>query len=246
LIGIFAGITNPRYSYVSMPLLAPLLAAATTLAFESDDSKSNRQRFANALKICCILWIVADVILTVSAFKKISHIDPREEVAPPRTLLFATTAALLVIGISGLLGSFPAIKRRACSVALMIVLLGIPFAEMKNAERTQFSGRAAGQELRRAMGESATVSVAGIIRDLPQILYYADVPVRAFGEKGLDDLAAAPGARWALLNQPEYTRLSSTAPDTLSRITPLRMVNDTVYLVWYDPEKSPSIAPKQP
>jgi hypothetical protein len=69
--------------------------------------------------------------------------------------------------------------------------------------------------------------------------------VSPFGEKGLNDLAAAPGARWVLLNQSEYDQLSSTAAPALSRITPLHMVNDTVYLAWFDPDKSPATAPVQ-
>src|ERR1019366_6758159 len=103
LIGVFAGITNPRYSYVSMPLLAVLLGAAAAIEWDNDHLRPASNRLAKALKSCCILWIVAHLILTVVAFKKIAQIDPREHVETPRALLIAAAAASLMIGMGGVL-----------------------------------------------------------------------------------------------------------------------------------------------
>jgi len=238
VIGILAGITNPRYSYVSMPLLASLLGAAVVLSWEQDPTLPSRRLLSQGLKICCVLWFVAHLVLTVMAVKKSAQVDPREHLSTPWIVLVAATAASVSVGVMGLVVTD--IRRRAWCVALMIVLVGIPFAEMKNAERTHFSGRAAGVELRQLLPADTQVSIASLNRDLPQIFYYAGVPVKAFGEKRLADLVTAPGNRWVALSEDEYHTIFAGTWGALSKVTPLKMVNDTVYLAWYEPRSVPT------
>jgi hypothetical protein len=97
----------------------------------------------------------------------------------------------------------------------------------------RYSGRAVGVELRADLGDDPHVSTAAVVRDFPQVFYYAGVDVDAFGEHGLSKLVAAPGQRWIVLNEDEYGWLAKTAAGRLDHVTPLRLARDTLYLARY-------------
>jgi 4-amino-4-deoxy-L-arabinose transferase-like glycosyltransferase len=235
LIGVIAGITNPRYSYVPMPLLAVLLTGSVAIAWD-DERHSQliglRQFLSGGLAFCCALWFLAHGALTIGAFRLIARVDPREHASVSPSVLIPAVAVSLVLATIGLF-VVKTDARRAAIAAILIVLCGIPFAEMKNAERTRYSGRVIGAELRAVVGDEPRVSTAMVNRDLPQVFYYAGVSVEAFGEMRIDRLAAAPGERWVVLAEPEYLKLSKEKPGRLQRVTPLHLPSDTLYVARY-------------
>jgi 4-amino-4-deoxy-L-arabinose transferase-like glycosyltransferase len=232
-IGIIGGITNPRYSYVPMPLLAVLAGAVIAIAMddETDQFLPVRKFIRTSLNFCCLLFLATILLMTGAAFSMIRLIDPREHasVASPELIAVAVASSLLCIWAL----RQPSISHRGWALAALIVLLGVPFAQWKNAERMRYSGRAIGMELRADLGTDPHISTAALVRDFPQVFYYADVSVETFGEHGLSKLAAAPGQRWIVLNDDEYAKLSKTASDRLSHITPLILARDTLYLAQY-------------
>jgi 4-amino-4-deoxy-L-arabinose transferase-like glycosyltransferase len=232
-IGIVGGITNPRYSYVPMPLLAVLVGAVVAIARDDSTGQflSTRQFIRKSLNVCCLIFLAVTLVMTVAAFLWIRLIDPREHASVSRPELIAAAAASLVLCVWALRQS--AVSRRAWALAGLIVLLGVPFAQWKNAERMRYSGRAVGVELRADLGDDPHVSTAAVVRDFPQVFYYAGVDVDAFGEHGLSKLVAAPGQRWIVLNEDEYGWLAKTAAGRLDHVTPLRLARDTLYLARY-------------
>ena len=115
---------------------------------------------------------------------------------------------------------------------------------MKNAERTRFSGRAVGHELRADLGGDSHVAACAVVRDLPQVFYYAGVSVDAFGEHGLDALAAAPGERWIVIEDDEshheLKRLTRIAPGRFLKKIALQLADDTLYLIRLAPPPPPA------
>ncbi len=233
-IGFLGGITNPRYSYVPMPLLAVLVGAVVAIAMgdQTDQFLPIRKFIRKCLNFCCFLFLGAVLVMTVAAFVMIRLIDPREHpsLAWPELIAAAVASSLLCIWAL----RQPSISRRAWALAALIVLLGIPFAQWKNAERMRYSGRAVGLQLRGDLKTDPHISTAALVRDFPQVFYYADISVETFGEHGLNKLLAAPGRRWILLNEDEYTKLlPQSARDRLDHITPLILARDRLYLAQY-------------
>jgi hypothetical protein len=194
--------------------------------------QSIRAFLSRALATSCILWFLAHGALTIGAFRLIARVDPREHASVSPSVLIPAVAVSLVLATIGLF-VVKTDARRGAIAAILIVLCGIPFAEMKNAERTRYSGRVIGAELRAAVGDEPRVRTAMVNRDLPQVFYYAGVSVEAFGEMRIDRLAAAPGERWVVLAEPEYLKLSKEKPGRLQRVTPLHLPSDTLYVARY-------------
>ena len=204
-VGVLAGITNPRYSYVCTPLLAPLLGASATIAWESRGIRFAwaRHLIIGGLRVVTFAWAGAAAIFTVVALKKAPHIDPREHLVIPAAALWILTGGCVLLGGWAALSNRMRLSSRGWVSMLLTAAISIPFAEMKNAERTRFSGRAVGQELRQDLGDDPRLSACSVVRDLPQVFYYADVPVEAFGEGGIEAMAAAPGERWVVIENDE-------------------------------------------
>ena len=229
-IGILGGITNPRYSYVPLPLLAILLGAAAAVSFDTPgiDFAGFRQLLAGGARIVCLLWAGAVLLLGGVALRAIGKVD-----AGP------LVAAMVAAGVVGCWAGVPigrSVAARGWAVAVLTVLLGVPLAMMKNAQRTRFSGRTVGLELRRVLGDEPQVSAAAVVRDLPQIFYYAGARVESFGEHGVAKLAAAPGPRWVLLEQDvpdhlEYSQMRKIAPQRLGEEHRLEWAGETLYLI---------------
>ena len=216
-----------------MPLLAVLVGVVVAVAWEdnSDEFLSTRNFVIASSRFICLLMLATILVMTTAAFLWIHLIDPKEHASVSRSELIAAAAVSAIV-------CFYAVKqsdiiRRGWALAALVVLLGIPFAQWKNAERMRYSGRAVGIELRGYLGNDPRVSTAAVVRDLPQVFFYAGVNVDAFGEKGLDKLAAAPGRRWIVLNDIEFAKLIKSAPGRLDHITPLHLAKDTLYLAQY-------------
>jgi len=79
---------------------------------------------------------------------------------------------------------------------LVLILFAVPMAERKNAERRHKSAANPAAVLRAVIGNASRVSAAGVVRDLPELFYYAGVDVDSYGEFGLPKLAATRGGHW--------------------------------------------------
>jgi 4-amino-4-deoxy-L-arabinose transferase-like glycosyltransferase len=238
-VGFLGGITNPRYSYVPAPLLAILLGAAAAVALDTPgiDFAGARHVLAGGVRVVCLLWAGAVLLLGALTPRLIARVDPREHMALPVAWLVGAGVAAVAVACWAALPAKRPLAARAWAAAGLTVLLGIPFAVMKNAERTRYSGRAVGAELRAIVGNGAVLSAAAVVRDLPQVFYYAGVSVESFGEHGVGGLAATAGPRWILLEEQspdhlEYTQMRRLTPERVRQVRRLRLADEWLYLIW--------------
>jgi hypothetical protein len=276
LLFVAAGNGNARYEYVLLPLLGPI--AGWVIAGRSLKEPraggcppggggggapphnrvrgvapagrgSFRSRFRAAVEraepIVLIafreLWCGIQIVVTAVIWKSSTH-----------------HAELIAAGLVSIAAChLPILLRRSTwsalsgwTAALMIPLLIVPMGQRKNIERSAKSARTAAAELRSVVGDSP-VGVASMNRDMPELLYYAGMPVRAFGERGLDKLTAA-GGQWVVVTQnnkfPEYQTIVSQVPGAFPRgVKALHLpksVHYPVYVGWYDPPAGhPAVLP---
>ena len=130
---------------------------------------------------------------------------------------------------------------RVILAGVIVAAVAVPLVDRKNIERQTRSTRNAAAQLRSIVGDGP-VAVASENRNTPELFFYANVEVEAFGERGLARLAEKPGGRWAVVSQnklfPEYKTLASQIPGAFPRgVVQLKMPNprDVVYVGWYDP-----------
>ncbi len=234
-IGVIVGIGNPRYSYVPLPLLAPLFAAVVALSWDSTTNPfpDVRDFLDNSLRCLGVLLPIVHVVVTIMAFRFARQAASQEHFARPTYWLLGCAAGSALLGMTALFLPWRFTSARAWTAAAMLTLLTVPFASMKNAQRTFLSGREAAIRVREIVGADQHVSTAALLRDFPQVFYYANVPVDPFGEHGWQRLADAPGPRWILLNAEEFDRLHKLHGDRFLQITPLHLPHDTLYLARY-------------
>jgi hypothetical protein len=127
-------------------------------------------------------------------------------------------------------------------LVVLLLLLAVPMGERKNAERRRKSAKNPAVVLRAVIGNAPRVSAAGVVRDLPELFYYAGVDVDAYGEFGLPQLAAVRGGHWVVISEnekyPAYSTIKKYIPGAFPRgITKLPMPDprDQIYVGWYDP-----------
>jgi 4-amino-4-deoxy-L-arabinose transferase-like glycosyltransferase len=232
VIWILAGNDNPRYEYVALPLLAPLVGAIAVAWHVGALTTAQRNILRLFPVVFAALWALLAIILTAVIWKR--ETEHLAACIAAGTALCAGTAAVL-LWVSG--------RYRLGGIAILVVLLAlaVPLAERKNLERQKKSARAAALQLRTIV-HGQPIGIVSMNRDMPELFYYADLPVTAFGERGLDKLARQPGGRWVVLSQnttfPEYSTLTSQIPTAFpDGVTQLKMPDprDKVYVGWYEP-----------
>jgi len=231
LIWLIEGNDNPRYEYVMLPLLAPLVGFAWT-------NWPRREFGAHQIELgLCALF---SLVSAVSAFKL-------QRVHGDWILTAAATVSILLTGaLAVAFARRQALAARAAGpvVVVLILLFAFPMAARKNAERQRKSAKNPAAQLRAIIGDSPRVSAAGVVRDLPELFYYAGVDVDSYGEYGLPQLVQHRG-HWVVISQgekyPAYSTIMKYIPNAFPRgITKLNMPDprDQIYVGWYDPPAS--------
>ena len=222
LLFVAAGNGNPRYEYVLLPLLGMVVGAVAT----SDRSTAGDGRLLRVgLAAAVVLWVGLQLTVTANVW--------------PAGVDRVGLAVAAVASVAAAVGWFR-LGRPIVLAGLVVALVAVPLADRKNLERQRRSTRGVAVQLRAIVGDGP-VCVASENRDVPELFYYAGVPVRAFGESGLAALAAAPGGRWVVLGQnkmfPEFRTLTAQVPGAFPRgWHTLRLPKgDAVYVGWYDP-----------
>ncbi len=241
LIWILAGNKNPRYEYVALPLLAPLVGAVGAAYYEGQFAARTARSIRFALTGSCVLFVIAQLFF----LKKLLPI------ASEKTGLIVAAGVSVFAFLAVLTGTGAAIqnpksKFQTLLPLALIALLAVPMAMRKNMERRKKSAANTARQLHDlVMADSSRltpVGVASMIRDMPELFYYAHIPVQAFGEQHLADLAASAAPRWVVLADndrfPEYTTVLRDIPNAFPHgATKLNMpdAHDKVYVGWYEP-----------
>ncbi len=226
LIWLLDGNDNPRYEYVMLPLLAPLVGFVWSM----------RERFYSSFSAVllgvCVLFCGGTVLVTVKLLA-----------LPEHRLLIAgmVLSAVLMMVMSVKLAAKAASPVGGWVVVVLLLLFSLPMAARKNAEKRRKSAANASATLRKAIGNAGEVSAAGVVRDLPELFYYAHVKVKSYGEFGLPQLAAERGGHWVVISEnekyPAYSTIQKYIPGALKRVQRLPMPDprDVIYVGWYDP-----------
>jgi MFS family permease len=231
VISIIGGIENPRYEYVMLPLLAPLVG------FVWMRENHNSRWFKTALVAVGFVFCIANVVIAAKLSTSSLHVGIK---------ITCTIGA--IAGLSLLLSMI--IRRKHPNFMnvivprtsiLLLLLFAIPMAARKNLERQHKSAKTPAQQLRSILGNVPRVSASGVVRDLPELFYYANVDVDAYGEYGLPQLVQHRG-HWIVVSQgekhPAYSTILKYIPNAFPRgITKLNMPDprDQIYVGWYDP-----------
>ena len=230
LVFLISGNTNARYEYVVLPPVAVLAGAVA-----ADWRHLSPGRVA-VLRI----FTIAGIVIWTGAAVGIGFSIRRHSLEP--VVLIGAIAGAVVVGVVAIVRLSTG-RGSIGWVALLILLMGVPMADRKNAERRRTSAASgAAAELRRLVGSDATVSVASMNRDLPDLFYYAGVHVDAYGEQHLSNLCARAGGQWVVLadsaRYPEFSTIQREVPGAFPRGVVLLKTPDTkshVYAGWYDP-----------
>jgi 4-amino-4-deoxy-L-arabinose transferase-like glycosyltransferase len=228
LIWVVEGNDNPRYEYVMLPLLAPLVGFAWT-------NWSRREVGFHQIELgLCALFSAVSLVI---AFKL-------SRVQSDGILIGVATISILITGaLAAAFASRQTLAAKAAGpvVVVLLLLFAFPMAARKNAERQRKSAKNPAAQLRSIIGNSPRVSAAGVVRDLPELFYYAGVDVDSYGEFGLPRLVQHRG-HWVVISQgekyPAYTTILKYIPKAFPRgIAKLNMPDprDQIYVGWYDP-----------
>ena len=192
LLFVLAGNRNPRYEYVLLPLLAMAVGGVAAGPRTAGETR--------LIRIGLTVFAVLFVILQLAVSAKVWPAG-QDRIGLVVAAAVSVVAAAAWVGVGG----------RTWLAGLVVVALAVPLVDRKNLERQQRSTRNAAAQLRLIVGPGP-VAVASENRDTPELFFYAGVPVRAFGERGLAKLAAEAGGRWVVLSQnrlfPEYATLT--------------------------------------
>jgi hypothetical protein len=226
-IWMLDGNDNPRYEYVMLPLLGPVVGMVWS-------ARDRRQvGFNQAIVGVCVLICGAAGLILLKL--------PR--VGTGHMAMQVVGFGVSVVLVAFLVAAFAwaeelAAKAASPVVVLLLVLFSLPMGERKNAERRKKSASNASGTLRMVIGNSPQVLAAGVVRDLPELFYYANVDAESYGEFGLLKLAATGGGHWVVLEEKELNpivkQIRGAFPKGFKRL-PMPDPVDRIYVGWYDP-----------
>ncbi|MCC7144867.1 MAG: hypothetical protein IT443_00325 [Phycisphaeraceae bacterium] len=231
VIGILAGMTNPRYSYVALPLLCPLAGLAAALWRDGLLPKywPSILRWVSAVTIVALG--IGAVVLTALTWKE----------SPHPWAMAAMTGGVSLAGI-WTFQRIPARHRQPTpdttlppalgGFSLMLVLTAMLFGLQWNQGKARRSAYAAGAVLRQAVGEGTTVSAGIMLRDQPELFFYAHAQPRALGFDLVEprDLGAD---QWVILTDREWQACAEPMADRLTLIARLPTRPPGSVLAWY-------------
>ena len=227
LVGILAGLHNPRYGYLVLPLLCPL-AGAVALALQEGRLPAPLQRSVLSLLAFSALGFTA---LHLGLLGMVWH-----SVGVDFPLVVAGTLALVlcVAALTAWLLNQPLAIGR--TLILLLLLTTIPFARFNNGQRARRSGLHTSQSLRRVIKDSGRVSARNMVFFQPEIFYYAGVRVDAL--TGSPESQAPEKDCWMVLHWKELQKWQAEAPGRLSCVTRLPTAKMGVYAAWYTAPQS--------
>ena len=215
-------IANPRYGYMTLPLVC-VLAGAVVSHWAAYAPKLQR-----AVGVLVILSAAAAVVLGLILVLRAWL----GEVVGVLWVLLST-----LIGIMTLWGMIVGLKRERYAFVgwgglVVGVCLSLVFNEARVVERERISGKVTAVALREAVRADEVVNAEALVRYHPEIFYYADRRVQRHGG-GLGK-GGVTNAGWFLLHQSEWGPWSQREPEKLQLIKRLPGP-DKPYLCIYRP-----------
>ena len=198
-IAMLARMSNPRYMYIALPLLAPIVGYHL-----AQWSAPNRFPVATAIRTTQLVVLGAVAALVTHLSIVISIRFQMNEKIPWWMVL---TVAISILLTAGFALALRARRRRLALICILATLLAATpsFAFERTAKRIAESSYNAGLVLRKIVGPNATVYSGNWIRNGPELPYYAGVNV-IYRLKGQFTPETTPPNSWVLLQDGEYKK----------------------------------------
>lgn len=194
-IGVISRITNPRYMYISLPMLCPLAGAVAWAVVQASDTDRMRLQVQAILKTSAIAFLGLTFGLTAYVAWRTSQITIGL-IGP--ALLGGAVGAWLITTWSS---QRPASLAGVCVALLMLATA--PYSALHNQTRREIASYGAAQELRRIVGEQRSVCAGDWVLTGPELFLYADVSVD-FYRHGLAGVRSLPHDGWVVFHQREW------------------------------------------
>jgi len=221
-----SGMVNPRYGYVTLPLLAALSGGVVRVFRKTgpDDSRAAADRFFRTVLTCtAVIVIGATVALTIVTWNRDNL----------RAALVCGIVLSVVVGTMTLRSlTRKPLGEAAAGTLTLFVLLTLPFAALELKTRTARSGLVPAGLIRDAVGEGTRVTAGRLVADQPELFYYANVNVDSVGDD-LSDPARIKSRRWLVLDRREWEIWQAHAGTKLSRVTQTTSNKVPVIVAWY-------------
>lgn len=247
-----SGMTNPRYAYILLPLLAPIVGILGDLWHRSRLSASTSQALNTAQFITTIALFIFGAILLYQIHDKLSLATSTPHLRSADGKLtsyqsynkFLSTALILwalPLGIIAAITIIPAarghLRRSAIPLGLLLIVTALLFGNYNQYRRSAKSGYTAGLTLKSLIPPDAPLTVWYTLWAQPEVLYYADANAHP---QPLGTTHENLPAGWVLFYDTEFMRWRTAFPDRLSRITRLPLSHKDAYLAWYQPPREPT------
>lgn len=227
LVGVATGMENIRYSYILLPLFALTTGLVAHTASSGKLSNRNLRLVNKAILVISVLFCIG--VAGVAMYLNLTN------------WRLTTTLILLLAIAASPLTIFAWLRQKPrllySGLAVAVILCAFTFDYVKNAERSDRSGKSAGIVLRRIAGDDARVATGLMLWTHPEIFYYADANVHAYNRYRFADPFDIEEAGWVLFHRREWEKWSQRYPDRFSKITELPTHVRGAVLAWHSPKE---------
>jgi hypothetical protein len=223
LVLVVTGTVNPRYGYVTLPLLCPLAGAVVAWMLVARPAALRA-----ALVWVAMLFLAAQLVTCFFAWRHSAPMLP--------LVLSASVAIALFAWVWWRMRRATDAPPLSCAAAvvLLVCLSSVPFGPYLNAQRHRRSAQAAAQVVRVEAGPDALLVSWRVVASQPELFYYSGLRSEWRGYVAPSPSEVA-GGHWVVLNRREYDAWSAAAADRLARVTPLTSNGQKYYLAWLAP-----------
>jgi hypothetical protein len=197
-IMIANGVVNPRYGYVMLPIWCLLAAATASLYHAGRLDPATRLRLRQAATGLVIILPIAQLWLTATLW-------PGSE--RQGALILAALLSVTAGGVGTALWVRQAVVPGLAALMLVVLALSVPVADRKIQDRQASSARAAAALLLSHVPPDSRITAAQMLRDKPELFYYAGLPIDARFHV-MDDPTLLAGPRWVVFSPAEWQRWS--------------------------------------
>lgn len=224
LVGMVAMISNPRYMYMTLPLLCLLTGAAWYAGSQAALSIRALRATRWILIVFAALGAVCQIVFTVIGWP-----------APwlDRVVLILAGAASIILAVRAvLMFRRRHLLRAAGLLAMQMVLVSLAFTALKNHEREQETGALTGRALAERLPAGTLLHAERMIFAHPEVIHYGGMRVQRYpGEIREEFTPVASG--WYLLHPREWEEWGQHQGDRMQQVERLPGP-DEPYLAHFD------------
>jgi 4-amino-4-deoxy-L-arabinose transferase-like glycosyltransferase len=224
VLTMICGLWPPRYSYLWLPLICPVVGAAAA-AFERGIYPVKIVDWMN------IMLAMAGIGMTIGICV-MGWLCWRGQMGH---WVLLGACAILAAGMSGLVIRWIVKHRMALAgwgLVVIILAEGPPFGLAQIADRERRSGKRCAEIVAEMVRPGETLTTGHMVLDTPEIFYYSGVKVESYPNT-LYLARSFPTSRWILFEDFEYAGWSRDVPDRLSRVRVISYRHFYAVLAWY-------------